>query len=221
MFGPVDESRDHSVITVKHPVKIMPLRRAPLGPGVYKIQGDIRNKLGHSTVQRHLSAGVFSVKFVPGEAEQKVSARTLFDSPAPTEVANPSEADAQSAPSKDLPGLADVASNEIVVQDNSALLPQDNNLTIVEPETIVNEAVDGEPTASVDLGDLSAPEAEPEAPATEPEPATGDDFLGGADDMDDLPEPPAAEASAPAAKEEVVVAPKKRRRRKKAEDIDL
>lgn len=232
MFGTVDESRDHSIITVKHAVKIMPLRRAPLAPGVYKIQGDVRSKLGHSTVQRHLSAGIFHVEFVPGDADQKVSARTLSEFQSPNEVANPMEAGAQSAPDTNLPGLNEAGKTPEGAVDNSGMLPQDNNLTVMEPETITNQAVDGEAPPTEDLGDLSEP-----SPVLD---AGLGDLSDVGDELDDLPEvgpdaevapeepEPSAEAEAEAAPEEPeppiqedAPATSKKRRRRKRSEVDL
>ena len=77
MFGPIDITRPYSILTVNSPVKIMPLRRAALSPGVYHIQGDIRPKLGHRSVRELQVAGLISVEFMP---TGKVSARTQFAS---------------------------------------------------------------------------------------------------------------------------------------------
>ncbi len=73
-FGDVDLTQDHCLITVNHPCTLMPLHRAPLGKGIYPIQGDVRPRLcRHQREKRMLSAGIFTVEFVQG---QNLSART-------------------------------------------------------------------------------------------------------------------------------------------------
>lgn len=77
MFGAVDESKDHSVLVVKKPCRFPALRHAALGPGIYKVQGDIRPKLGHIKSRRALLAGLYTIEYVEGApVPEKVTART-------------------------------------------------------------------------------------------------------------------------------------------------
>lgn len=83
VFGVVDFSQDHCLITVKHPCTLMPLHRAPLGRGTYPIQGDVRSRLcRHVRERRMLSAGIFAIEFVQG---RNLSARTESSPPTLTQ----------------------------------------------------------------------------------------------------------------------------------------
>ena len=101
MFGAVDETRPHTIVTVNKTVQIDPLRRAVLSPGSYKLQGDVRGKLRHINVKRLMAAGFFTVAYVEGAPEvHTVSAQTQFESV----VADLNNApDAVSAAETDLP----------------------------------------------------------------------------------------------------------------------
>ena len=199
MFGPVDEKKAHSIITVHIPTKIMPLRYVTLPVGTYKVQGDVRSKLGHSHIQRLMASGVFSVEFVPA-TPSKVSART--QSPTPAEIVLPeSETVVTTQPDTHLPGLVDPQP-----------APQ-KEVPCVEPP--VPEAMTVEPEESLPDMTLSPGDSdilEPtEVPTTDEEP------LEKSYVSYDEPGPEDTDLDAVL---DIAPKPRKRRRRKAAASID-
>jgi len=64
MFGTVDKDKLYTVITVHHPVKLMWLRRTPLAPGQYEVQGDVLSKIRKTADSRLVTAGLISLTVV-------------------------------------------------------------------------------------------------------------------------------------------------------------
>lgn len=62
MFGPVDTSAVHTVITVHKPCQVKCLRRAVLPRGVYLYPGDLRPKMRSVNEKRAVLAGLYSVE---------------------------------------------------------------------------------------------------------------------------------------------------------------
>lgn len=82
MFGPVDHNKPHTLIKVRVPCVIMPLRRARLPVGIYEIQGDVRDKLRSVRERRMMASGLFSIKYITPET---LTARSQFQPAVPIE----------------------------------------------------------------------------------------------------------------------------------------
>jgi hypothetical protein len=227
MFGTVDETRPYSVITVREPVKIMPLRRAPLAPGVYKIQGDIRGKLGHVRDRRLQASNIFTVDYVEGEPREKYE--TSLISPEVSEIVSPeSERAITEEVPKTLPGVESQLSKPKVkeVEEEPLEAPtsekpkrkrrtrkaKKDEAKVVDPQPITPDAVEPNPY------EASAAPAKPPVENTPPttveppeakEPDVADPISDDAaeefdlGDLDDVDEPPptADEEDVPAARE--------------------
>lgn len=82
LFGDVDASKPHTIITVNEACRIMCMRRASLAPGVYLVTGDARGKFDSHRERRMMQAGIYSVAFNDGaHIEEKVSAQTQSEVP--------------------------------------------------------------------------------------------------------------------------------------------
>lgn len=159
MFGPIDESKPFTTLVVHSPVQIMSLRRAVLDVGTYRIQGDLRPKLGNIREKRKIQAGIFEVQFSPGApAEESVSAQTQSQ---PTMPKAPMDVDIIEP---ETPEHTPKAVEPESIVEQSVPVRVEPTAPESDPEPVVADA----PAGKIGVVDIPEVVKEPELPQADP-----------------------------------------------------
>lgn len=159
----IDETQDHTVLEITHPVTIQTLRRATFKPGVYRFQGDLRGCFRNVKERRLLVAGVVKLSFQRRTQSMTVSAWT--QTPMTHQVVEPRSIDLTSA-TPDTPKDASAAAADGVSPVPAA---PPTELPMTEPERAVAEETPVEPIL-LRRGTLESTVVKPPKPPAVPEP---------------------------------------------------